>query len=117
MDTFTRLIDAATTAMCPFVPRVRTALAILLAALAILLAALAILLVAWVAVRVVRAAALGDGARAPIDERLHSPGPAATLAGVTRELVWLLALPALLGTLTRAPRRCTAAHAPAWRCP
>jgi len=110
MDTFTRLIDAATTAMCPFVPRVRTALAILLAALAILL-------VAWVAVRVVRAAALGDGARAPIDERLHSPGPAATLAGVTRELVWLLALPALLGTLTRAPRRCTAAHAPGWRCP
>ncbi len=110
MDTFTRLIDAATTAMCPFVPRVRTALAILLVALAILLAA-------WVAVRVVRAAALGDGARAPIDERLHSPGPAATLAGVTRELVWLLALPALLGTLTRAPRRCTAAHAPGWRCP
>ena len=110
MDTFTRLIYAATTAMCPFVPRVRTALAILLAALAILL-------VAWVAVRVVRAAALGDGARARIDERLHSPGLAATLAGVTGALVWLLALPALLGTLTRAPRRCTAAHAPAWRCP
>lgn len=85
MDTFTRLIDAATTAMGPFVPRV--------------LAALAILVVAWVVARLVRAAALGGGARARIDERLHSPGLVATLAGVAGALVWLMALPALLGTL------------------
>ncbi len=89
MDTFSRLLESATAAMGPsigpFVPRV--------------LAALAILLVAWLVARAVRAAALSGGERARIDERLHSPGLVATLAGVASALVWLMALPALLGTL------------------
>lgn len=85
MDTLQRLVDSATTALGPFVPRV--------------LGALAILLVAWVASRVVRAAARRAGERARIDERLHSPGLMDTLAGVASAVVWLLALPALLGTL------------------
>ena len=72
-------------ALGPFVPRV--------------LGALALLLAAWVGARVVRAAALRGGTKARIDERLHSPGLVATLAGVASALVWLLALPALLGTL------------------
>jgi hypothetical protein len=85
MEALSRMFDAATQAMGPFVPRV--------------VGALAILVVAWVASRVVRAAALKGGERARIDERLHSPGLVGTLAGVAGALVWLLALPALLGTL------------------
>jgi hypothetical protein len=85
METFTRMLDAAVTALGPFVPRV--------------LGALAILLVAWIGARVVRAAVLKAGARGRVDERLHSPGLMGTLAGVAGALVWLLALPALLGTL------------------
>jgi Conserved TM helix len=85
MEALSRMFDAATQAMGPFVPRV--------------VGALAIVVVAWVAARVVRAAALKGGERARIDERLHSPGLVGTLAGVASALVWLLALPALLGTL------------------
>ena len=85
MDTLTRLLDATTAAIGPFVPRV--------------LGALAIVAVAWLAARVVRAATLRAGARFGIDERLHSPGLMTTLAGVASALVWLMALPALLGTL------------------
>jgi hypothetical protein len=85
MDTLTRLLDASTTALGPFVPRV--------------LGALAILFAAWIGARLVRAAAIRGGAKARIDERLHSPGLVATLSGVAGALVWLLALPALLGTL------------------
>ena len=85
MDTLTRLFVSLLSALGPFVPRV--------------LGALALLLAAWVGARVVRAAALRGGTKARIDERLHSPGLVATLAGVAGALVWLLALPALLGTL------------------
>lgn len=85
MDTLTRLFESLLSALGPFVPRV--------------LGALALLLAAWVGARVVRAAALRGGSKARIDERLHSPGLVATLAGVASALVWLLALPALLGTL------------------
>jgi hypothetical protein len=85
METFSRLLDSTTTALGPFVPK--------------LLGALAILLAAWIGARIARAAAEKAGARARIDERLHSPGLVATLAGVVGALVWLLALPALLGTL------------------
>ena len=85
MDTLTRLLDATTAAIGPFVPRV--------------LGALAIVAVAWLAARVVRAATLRAGTRFGVDERLHSPGLMATLAGVASALVWLMALPALLGTL------------------
>lgn len=85
MDSFNRLLEATTGALGPFVPK--------------LLGALAILLAAWIGARLARAAAMRGGARARIDERLHSPGLVATLAGVVSALVWLLALPALLGTL------------------
>ncbi len=85
MDTLTRLLDATTAALGPFVPRV--------------LGAVTILVVAWLAARVVRAATLQAGTRLGVDERLHSPGLMLTLSGVASALVWLLALPALLGTL------------------
>jgi hypothetical protein len=85
MDSFNRLLEASTGALGPFVPK--------------LLGALAILLAAWIGARLARAAAMRGGAKARIDERLHSPGLVATLAGVAAALVWLLALPALLGTL------------------
>lgn len=85
METLTRLLDATTHALGPLVPRV--------------LGALSILVVAWLGARLVRAAALRGGAKAAIDARLHSPGLVATLAGVASALVWLLALPALLGAL------------------
>lgn len=85
METLNRMLDAATSALGPFVPRV--------------LGALAILLVAWLGARLVRAAVQRAGERARVDERLHSPGLMATLASVAGALVWLLALPALLGTL------------------
>jgi Conserved TM helix len=85
MDTFSRLLDSTTAALGPFVPK--------------LLGAVAILLLAWIGSRLARAAALRAGGAARIDERLHSPGLVATLAGVLSALVWLLALPALLGTL------------------
>ncbi len=63
------------------------------------LAAFAILLAAWVGARLARAAAARAAARARLDERLQSPGLAQTLAGLAPAGVWLLALPALLGTL------------------
>lgn len=85
METLTRMLDAALPVLGPFVPRV--------------LGALALLLAAWVGSRLVRAAALKAGERARVDDRLHSPGLMTTLAGVASALVWLLALPALLGTL------------------
>lgn len=61
--------------------------------------ALALLAAAWLGSRLARAAALRAAARMRVDERLSSPGLSATLAGVASALVWLLALPALLGTL------------------
>lgn len=85
MDTVNRLLEATTAALGPFLPK--------------LLGAIAILVAAWLGARIARAAAMRAGARARIDERLHSPGLVATLAGVVSALVWLLALPALLGTL------------------
>jgi hypothetical protein len=85
MEFLTRMLDVALPTLGPFVPRV--------------LGALAILLAAWIGARLVRTAVQRGGERARVDERLHSPGLMATLAGVTSALVWLLALPALLGTL------------------
>lgn len=63
------------------------------------LGALAILAVAWLGARIVRLATQKAADRAHLEERLKSPGIGATLAGVASALVWLLALPALLGTL------------------
>ncbi len=64
-----------------------------------LFGALAILGAAWLGARLVRLALLRVATAARLDQRLHSSGLAATLAGVGSALVWLLALPALLGTL------------------
>lgn len=89
MDTVSRLFDSLGTSLGPllgpFGPRVVGALALLAAA--------------WLGSRLARAAALRAAARVRVDERLNSPGLSATLAGVASALVWLLALPALLGTL------------------
>lgn len=85
MDTLTRMLEATSAALGPFVARV--------------MGALTIVLLAWLAARLVRAAALQAGTRRRVDERLHSPGLMVTLSGVASALVWLLALPALLDTL------------------
>ena len=61
--------------------------------------AFAIVLVAWTGAWLARKAIVRATAAARIDERLSSPGLSSTLAGVAAALVWLLALPALLGTL------------------
>ena len=71
MDTLTRLLDTTTAALGPLLPRV--------------LGAVSILFVAWLGARLVRAAALKGGAKAGIDDKLHSPGLVATLAGVDRK--------------------------------
>jgi hypothetical protein len=63
------------------------------------LAALAIIVVAWIVARIARSATLGLGARLDLDQRSRSAGLTRTLSGVAAGLVWLLALPALLGTL------------------
>ncbi len=64
-----------------------------------LLAALAILAVAWLGARLVRLGVQRAWARSGLDDRLHSPGLGETLSSVAGAAVWLLALPALLGTL------------------
>jgi Conserved TM helix len=61
--------------------------------------AVAIVLVAWLAARLVRGAAQRAGDSAQLDTKLGSAGLTASLAGVAGGLVWLFALPALLGTL------------------
>jgi Conserved TM helix len=61
-------------------------------------AAVAIVLVAWLVARLVRGAAVKAGERFEIDKKLGSAGLTASLAGVGAALVWLFALPALLGT-------------------
>jgi hypothetical protein len=69
----------------PFVPR--------------LMAAAGIVLVAWVLSRLVRATVSRLAQRTGLERRLQTPGLAAVLTQVATGLVWLLALPALLGTL------------------
>lgn len=85
MDTFQRWLQATTDGLGPYAPR--------------LIGALTILLVAWIAARLAQAAITRIGAKARLDERLHNPGMSALLANIARWLVWLFALPALLGTL------------------
>ncbi len=85
MDTVSGLLGGVMAAGGPYVPR--------------FLGAIAIVVVAWVAARLARAATLRAGAKARLDERMHSPGFSTMLAGIAGGVVWLLALPALLGTL------------------
>ena len=63
------------------------------------LSALAILVVAWLLSKVVRLAVSRAGLAGRLDQRLGSAGLGETLAGVGGAVVWLLALPALLGVL------------------
>ncbi|MFN0186257.1 MAG: mechanosensitive ion channel [Aquabacterium sp.] len=85
MDAWNRLLGAMGDTLGPYAPRV--------------LGALVIVAVAWVLARVVQVSVLRLAERSRLDERLHNPGMAALLANVARWLVWLFALPALLGTL------------------
>jgi hypothetical protein len=64
-----------------------------------LVAAAAILAVAWIAARVAQAVTRRLATRFEVDRRASSPGLGQTLATLAHGLVWLLALPALLGTL------------------
>lgn len=85
MDTVSRFIDSLLGQLAPYLPR--------------LLAALAIAAAAWLGARLARAAVAALARRGRLEERLSSPGLGDTLAGVAAALVWLLALPALLGAL------------------
>lgn len=85
MDIIHPLLDTLGHALGPFAAR--------------LLAALAILLVAWLVSRMARSLVARLGVRARLDERTHNPGMSALLGNVAGWAVWLLALPALLGTL------------------
>ena len=85
MDTWNSLAQSSSAALGPWLPRVA--------------AALAIVLLAWLLASIARAAVRRLLAAARLEERLQSPGLAASLAGIAYGLVWLFALPALLGTL------------------
>ena len=89
METFTNTVGGwlapVGSMLGPFAPR--------------LLAALAILAAAWLAARLARLGMLRLAERSGLEQRLHSQGLAATLASLAAAGVWLLALPALLGTL------------------
>jgi hypothetical protein len=85
MEQWTSWLQAAAGGLGPYGPR--------------LLGGLAILIGAWLAARLARTALLRLASARQLDERLQSPGLAATMAGIVQALVWLVALPALLGTL------------------
>jgi len=85
MEHWNSVLEALGPQLGPYVPRV--------------LGAAAILLLAWIAARMVRAAALRLAASRGLEQRLNSPGLVPLLAQILFWLVWLLALPALLGAL------------------
>jgi Conserved TM helix len=64
-----------------------------------LFGALAILVGAWIGARLLRGLVLRAATASGLDQRLQVPGLAATLASIAAGLVWLIALPALLGSL------------------
>jgi hypothetical protein len=85
MDALQNFLNSIILTVGPFVPRV--------------VAALAIAIGAWIAASLVRTAIRKVSETARLDARLKSPGIGATLAGAGYWLVWLFALPMLLGTL------------------
>lgn len=85
MEHWNSVLEALGPQLGPYVPRV--------------LGAAAILLLTWFAARLVRAAALRFAASRGLEQRLNSPGLVPLLAQILFWLVWLLALPALLGAL------------------
>ena len=85
MDGWIGGLQALGPGMGPYLPRV--------------LGAVVLLLAAWVLSRLARAAVQRIGQARGLDERLRTPGITALLANIAHWTVWLLALPALLGTL------------------
>jgi hypothetical protein len=85
MEQWNSLLQTISGHLAPYAPRV--------------LGAAAILLVAWVLARVARAAVRRVAASARLEQRLQSPELATILANIGYWLVWLFALPALLGAL------------------
>lgn len=85
MDRWNDLLQAAGSWLGPFAPRA--------------LGALALLLMAWALARLARSAVSRVAASGGIEARLRTPGLAALLANIAYWLVWLFALPALLGAL------------------
>lgn len=85
MDRWNDLLLAVGSWLGPFAPKA--------------LGALALLLVAWALARLARSAVNQAAVSGGIDARLRTPGLAALLANMAYWLVWLFALPALLGAL------------------
>jgi hypothetical protein len=85
MDQWNSLMQALGTRLGPYAPRV--------------LGAAALLALTWLLARIVRASVQRLAASRGLDERLKSPGLAALLSQVLYWLVWLVALPAVLGAL------------------
>lgn len=85
MDAWTPIQQMMSANLGPYLPRMAGALAILLAA--------------WIAARLLRAAVLKAVRSAGLEARLKTPGLGEILAQIVAGLVWLFALPALLGTL------------------
>ncbi|HUN90630.1 MAG TPA: mechanosensitive ion channel [Burkholderiaceae bacterium] len=85
MEPLNNLLQAVAGPLGPYAPRI--------------LGALVILLVAWIAARIARSAVRRLAVTAKLDERLKSPELVDVLSNLGYWLVWLFALPALLGTL------------------
>jgi hypothetical protein len=85
MDQWNGLLQALGPRLGPYLPRA--------------LGAVALLLAAWLLARVVRAAVSRLAGSRGLEQRLQTPGLTALLANIAYWLVWLFALPALLGAL------------------
>jgi hypothetical protein len=85
MPDFAQLMTLAGGAMSPLLPKLGAGVAICVAA--------------WLGSRLARTAVGRLGTAYGLDNRLTSPGLTASLASVCGNLVWLIALPALLGVL------------------
>jgi Conserved TM helix len=85
MDSLSQLTQPLVAGLGPLLPKA--------------LGALAILVGAWLVAKLVRLVLTRVAASAQLDARASSPGLGQTLAGVGAALVWLMALPSLLGLL------------------
>jgi hypothetical protein len=85
MEQMSEMLQSISSGLGPYAPRI--------------VAAVLILVVAWLAAVLLRALVRRAAAAARLDDRLRSPGIAGSFANVAYWLVWLLALPALLGAL------------------
>ncbi len=85
MDSLPQLIQPLIAGLGPLLPKA--------------LGALAIVVGAWLVAKLVRLALTRVAERSQVDARSSSPGLGQTLAGIGGALVWLMALPSLLGVL------------------